>query len=305
MTARSRSARAVRVRAHAKINLDLRVIETRSDGYHELRTVFQAIELHDVLTFTERRGPFTLRCQAPGIPLDDSNLIWRAASALWQALGRGGALRNVSGTIEKRIPAAGGLGGGSSNAAAALAGLAQLWRARVSRSELGDIAADLGADVPFFLYGGTALGLGRGDEIYPLQDVRPSGVLLVFPSFGVSTPEAFAWYDEDRQATPRVPRRAPSLWPIDATQLVNDLDDAVGRRHPEIAVIESWLRSAGAISTAMSGSGSAVFGLFDSPAAARAAAPVLARSGWRAVVTRTMSRDRYARRARPVLLRAR
>ncbi len=125
------SARAVTVRAHAKINLDLRVLGTRPDGFHELRTVFQAISLHDTLECVPRDGPFAIECEAAGVPLDRSNLVWRAAEALWRSLRASGSVRDVLVRLEKRIPLQAGLGGGSADAAAALLGLAHAWRVPV------------------------------------------------------------------------------------------------------------------------------------------------------------------------------
>ena len=161
---------------------------------------------------------------------------------------------------------------------------------------LREVAADLGADVPFFLSGGTALGLGRGEEIYPLVDLPPHAVVVVQPPFGVSTAEAYAWYDEDRAAGLKEPRELqllPVPWPTRAAQMVNDLEPPVVRRHPEIGALRTALREAGAVAAAMSGSGSAVFGLFRSQAAARKALEPLSRGGARAVVTRTLGRGEY------------
>src|SRR5688572_1344762 len=118
----------VTVRAHAKINLELRVLGVRGDGYHELRTVFQSVAIHDRLTCVERPGPFLLQCSPPGVPRDERNLIWRAAAALWRAVGREGEVRDVSIALTKQIPMQGGLGGGSADAAAAIRGLLRLWR---------------------------------------------------------------------------------------------------------------------------------------------------------------------------------
>jgi 4-diphosphocytidyl-2-C-methyl-D-erythritol kinase len=293
------------VRAHAKVNLDLRVLGTRPDGYHELRTVFQTIELHDTLTCVERPGPFVLKCRTPGIPLDGSNLVWRAAAALWRALGRPGDPADAAVTIDKAIPMEAGLGGGSADAAAALLGMARLWGG-VPMTLLREVGAGIGADVAFFLSGGTALGLGRGEEIYPLVDLPPHWVVIVRPPFGVSTGEAYGWYDEDRAAglrEPREPQVLPVPWPSRAAQMVNDLEPPVVRRHPEITAIKGALREAGAVAAAMSGSGSAVFGLFRTrPAAARAVGP-LSRGGCRATLTRTLTRAEYERRSRPVAKR--
>ncbi len=168
------------VRAHAKVNLDLRIFGTRADGYHELRTVFQSIDLHDTLTCAERAGPFILKTRSAAIPKDHSNLVWKAAAALWKALGRGGDPTDTVVTIEKAIPMEAGLGGGSSDAAAALLGFARLWGG-APVTLLREVAAGIGADVPFFLSGGTALGLGRGEEIYPLVDLPTHWIVVICP----------------------------------------------------------------------------------------------------------------------------
>ena len=159
-----------------------------------------------------------------------------------------------------------------------------------------EVASGLGADVPFFLSGGTALGLGRGEEIYPLVDLPTHAVVIVRPPFGVSTAEAYAWYDEDRTAGLKEPRELqllPVPWPTRAAQMINDLEPPVVRRHPEIGTLRTALREAGAIAAAMSGSGSAVFGLFRSQAAALKALKPVSRGGARAVLTRTLSRGEY------------
>lgn len=292
-------------RAHAKVNLDLRVLGTRPDGFHELRTVFQTIEMHDTLACTARPGPFALRCRTPGVPLDESNLVWRAAAALWRALGRDGSPRDAVITIDKRIPVQAGLGGGSADAAATLAILGRLWGG-IPATLLREVASGLGADVAFFLSGGTALGLGRGEEIYPLVDLPPLWVVVVRPAFGVSTAEAYGWYDEDRTAGLRETRELqvlPVPWPSRAAQMVNDLEPPVVRRHPEITSLKGTLKEAGALAAAMSGSGSAVFGLFRGRAAAARTLRPLARGGARAFLTRTLTRAEYERRARPIAKR--
>lgn len=299
-----RPARLV-ARAHAKVNLDLRVLGTRTDGFHELRTVFQTIEMHDTLTCIERPGPFGLKCRMSGVPLDDTNLVWRAAAALWTALGRAGEPRDTAVTIDKVIPLQSGLGGGSADAAAALSGLGRLWGG-VPVTLLREVASGIGADVAFFLSGGTALGLGRGEEIYPLVDLPAHWIVIVRPPFGVSTVEAYAWYDEDRTAGLKEPRELqilPVPWPTRAAQMINDLEPPVVRRHPEINTLKAGLKEAGAVAAAMSGSGSAVFGLFRSRAAAARAIRPLSKGGSRAILTRTLTRAEYERRARPVAKR--
>ncbi len=297
----------VLARAYAKVNLDLRVLGTRADGYHELRTVFQSVALHDTLLCASTRGDFVVKCRTPGVPLDQTNLVWRAAAALWSGLQRPGAPRDVSVTIKKEIPLQAGLGGGSADAAAALQGLGRLWGG-APIAMLREIASGIGADVPYFLSGGTALGLGRGEEIYPLVDLPTHWVVIVQPPYGISTAEAYAWYDDDRAAghrEPREPQMLPVPWPTRAAQMINDLEPPVVRRHPDIGTIKSVLREAGAVAAAMSGSGSAVFGLFRSHAAAARAVKPLSRGGTQAFLTRTLSRAEHERRARPVATQSR
>ena len=288
------------------MNLDLRVLGTRADGFHELRTVLQTLALHDTLICVPRRGAFTLKCRTPGVPLDATNLVWRAAAALWKALGRDGEPCDAVVTIKKMIPLESGLAGGSADAAAALLALARLWGG-APLPLLREVAASIGADVAFFLWGGTALGLGRGEEIYPLMDLPPHWVVIVRPRFGVSTAEAYSWYDDDRTAGFKEPRELqllPVPWPTRAAQMINDLEPPVVRRHPEIAALKAALREAGAVAAAMSGSGSAVFGLFRSRAAATASLKPLNRAGTTSLLTRTLSRAEYERKARPVAKRA-
>jgi len=294
---------AVSVRAHAKINLDLRVLGARPDGFHELRTVFQAISVHDTLTCLPREGPFAIECTTAGVPLDGSNLIWRAAEALWRALRRRGPVRDIVVRLEKRIPVQAGLGGGSADAAAALVGLAAAWRAPLRPAQMIDVAAALGADVPFFLAGGTALGLGRGDEIYPLADMPRHWIVLLVPGFGVSTSEAYGWWDAERELARgpivREPQHVPGPWPSRSAQMINDLEAPIARHHPEIDQMKAALRRAGALAAAMSGSGSAVFGLFQKRRDAAAAVRTLSGSGWRVLLTESLGRAAYARLSRP------
>jgi 4-diphosphocytidyl-2-C-methyl-D-erythritol kinase len=293
------------VRAHAKVNLDLRVLGVRPDGYHELRTVFQTVALHDTLTCVDKPGPFTIKCRDPHVPLDARNLVWKAAETLWTALGRAGSVCDTAIQIDKQIPVEAGLGGGSADAAASLQALARLWGG-APLTLLRELAAGIGADVPFFLSGGTALGLGRGEEIYPLVDLPPHFVVIVRPPFGVSTAEAYAWYDGDRAAGLRENRELqllPVPWPSRAAQMINDLEPPVMRRHQEIGVFKQHLRDLGATAAAMSGSGSAVFGLFRSRVAAERALKPLSRNGATVLVTRTLARAEHERRAKPVARR--
>jgi 4-diphosphocytidyl-2-C-methyl-D-erythritol kinase len=295
--------RPVIVRAYAKINLDLRVLGTRPDGFHELRTVFQSISLHDTVTCTPREGPFAIECSSAGVPLDQSNLVWRAGEALWRALRRSGPVHGVAVRLDKQIPLQAGLGGGSADAAAALVAFARTWRVPVRPAQLTDVAASIGADVPFFLAGGTALGLGRGDEIYPLADLPRHWIVLLVPGFGVSTSEAYGWYDAERDlargSSVREPQHVPGPWPSRSAQMINDLEVPIARHHPEIDQMKAALRRTGAVAAAMSGSGSAVFGLFQKRRDAIAAAARLEGSGWRVLLTESLGRGEHARLSRP------
>jgi 4-diphosphocytidyl-2-C-methyl-D-erythritol kinase len=285
----SKKSRVWRARAFAKINLDLRVLGVRADGYHELRTTFQSIALHDTLTFTllaDRSHPLVLTCDDPACPADRTNLVWRAARAMWRAAGRRGDPKGLRVRLVKRIPLQAGLGGGSSDAAAALRACAALWR--VGDAAVRRAAARLGADVPYFLEGGTALGLGRGDRLLPLTDRTASWVVLVLPAFGVSTKDAYGWLDAQRAGLETVSGRAAGG--------ANDLEGPVAAHYPEIRRIVRGLERAGSVSAAMSGSGSALFGLFTTRQAAESAARSAGGGRRRTLVTSTLSRAGYERR---------
>lgn len=286
------------VRAHGKINLELRLLGRRADGYHELRTVFQSLALCDELTFRLRRGPFALRTVGEVVPEDATNLVWRAAAALWRLAGRAGDPSGVGVTLRKRIPVQAGLGGGSSDAAATLVALNRLWRLRLPAAAVHEVAATLGADVPYFLVGGTALGLGRGDAIYPLVDAPPLHVVLLCGPQGVATGEAYRWYDQDAPEGAEPAGRARPAWPwwTGARVVVaNDFEPVVGRRLPEVLAAKRALLDAGALAAALAGSGAAVFGLFATGAAAARAARKLQGTGSRVVVTRTIGRREFLR----------
>jgi 4-diphosphocytidyl-2-C-methyl-D-erythritol kinase len=262
--------RSLARRAFAKINLDLRVLGARPDGYHDLRTTFQSIVLADTLTFTCVPGPFRIDCDDPECPTDRRNLVWRAAEQIWKATRRRGAPHDVSVRIAKRIPMQAGLGGGSSDAAAALRALAVLWRAKLTRDRLHRMAAAIGADVPYFLEGGTVLGLDRGDRLFPLEDIPRAWVALVVPGFGVSTQDAFAWWDADGR--PGKKRREEQQGRDTLGHASNDLQAPVAKRHPIVARLVAALEREGAFHTSLSGSGSAVFGLFTRKSEAERAA---------------------------------
>lgn len=301
------STKSAIVRSFAKVNLTLDVLGTRPDGYHAIESVMQTVGLHDTISLSVREdGEIRLSCDMPGIPTDESNLAWRAASVLLEAQGKAAGLDI---RIEKRIPAQAGLGGGSSNAAAVLRGLDHLLGLSVSADEMCAIAARIGSDVPFFLVGGTAFVCGRGEEVQPLPDILPVPVVIVKPPFGVSTPWSYRRLDEMRaigdQSLAAGERQTASRHMVECvrrsavcslkSRLANDLEAPAVEQHPEIAGIKAALIESGARAGLMCGSGSAVFGLFETEAQARTAADnVVAVSPCRpcqVFVTRSVARE--------------
>jgi 4-diphosphocytidyl-2-C-methyl-D-erythritol kinase len=285
--------------SYVKINLILRVLGRRADGYHELNTVFQTISLHDELTFSPRDDEqLQLICDAPGIPCDETNLVHRAGVALRE---RYGVSRGASVELRKKIPAGGGLGGGSSNAAVALLGLARLWEIETARQTLAEIGARLGADVPFFLTGGTALGTGRGTDIHPLADLPPKHLLLITPDINVSTAEAYKSLHAPALTKPLSPAnltvsrvQAEISGSLHAV-LENDFERVVYRLYPEIERARSSLVAAGANNALLSGSGASVFALFDTPEEReRARASLQVEAGWQVFSCTTLARASYA-----------
>ena len=283
----------------AKINLTLRVLGRRADGYHELQTVFQTISLQDELTFSARDDSrFELVCDAPAaIPCDEMNLVHRAAVALGE---RYGVSRGARVELRKKIPAGGGLGGGSSNAAVALVGLARLWEIETELGTLAEIGATLGADVPFFLTGGTALGTGRGTDIHPLQDLPQKYLLLITPGVNVSTAEAYKSLNAPALTKPLSPAnltvsrvQAEISGSLHAV-LENDFERVVYRLYPEILRARSSLVAAGAGGALLSGSGASVFALFDSPELReRARASLQVETDWEVFSCATVARAAY------------
>jgi 4-diphosphocytidyl-2-C-methyl-D-erythritol kinase len=255
----------LRLRSLAKINLDLRVLNKRPDGFHELRTIFQTISLADTIEVQYQPGRTRIDIKS-NLNIAD-NLIVRAADSVMKAIQRTGRLGFV---LQKRIPLGGGLGGGSSNAAAILLALPLLLGKPLPIEKLMELAAGLGSDVPFFLLGGTAVGLGRGTELYPLPDVQPRPALLIAPGIQVSTKEAYAQLG--RELTSDSPPRAIDRFQSTAWRIadsspdegVNDFERVVFRLHPQLKSIKGKLLKLGARPALMSGSGSSLFGIFPS-----------------------------------------
>ena len=291
--------REVTVPAFAKVNLRLDVLGKRADGFHELRTIFQSISLYDEVRL--RHSP------KPGISLVvqgnqslareplKSNLVYRAVAALRREL----KIRSgVEIELWKAIPAGRGLGGGSSDAAAALVGFLRLHRKKLPLRRLIELASALGADVPFFLLGGRALGVSKGDEIYPLEDIPQCTLLVVSPrDIHVPTPDAYRWLAAPRltkpSATPKLWGFCALCWSTQESGLANDFERPVFRRHPRLSKIKRDLLQKGATEALLAGSGSAVFGVFPSPAKARRAAVGFPHD--QTFVCETLSRDRYLR----------
>ena len=286
----------MQVLAPAKINFSLKILGRRDDGFHEIETLIAPISLYDKIDIEKQSRWIDFSCDDPTVPSGDENLVVRVAKAFFEKTKISGG---VGIKLHKKIPHGAGLGGGSSDAAATLRALAKVWR--VDRQSVREAAVTLGADVPYFLEGGTVLGLERGDVLFPLPDHPRRWVVLVIPPFGVSTQEAYAWWDESRRD--RGPKRgrdrarsARSLaLPDEVAE--NDLQSAVSKRHPEISRIVASLRRAGSSCSAMSGSGSAVFGLFETKGAAFDAAGALKRGNRSAIVTRTLTRAECRRLA--------
>jgi 4-diphosphocytidyl-2-C-methyl-D-erythritol kinase len=288
----------VQLPAYAKINLHLGVLGPRADGYHELRTIFQAISLHDSLKIERVRRPgIDLAISGASLDSGPTNLVWRALDALTRELRLGGGWRV---RLEKRIPMAAGLGGGSSDAATALVAGVRLSGRTVAPERLVEIGARLGADVPFFLLGGRALGVGRGDEIYPLEDGPRRSVLVVLaPGTSVATAEAYGWLDRrltKAAAAHKLWVSCARSWSLDDAELLNDFEAVVFSRYPRLRQIKRRLLQAGAAGAALAGSGSAVFGLFQNPAQARRTAQKFLDE--QVFIARTLTRAESGRSAR-------
>jgi 4-diphosphocytidyl-2-C-methyl-D-erythritol kinase len=285
---------SLHVKSCAKINWTLDVLFKREDGFHEIRTIYQTVSLYDRLLISETAGAIEIACDDMRVPVDETNLVYKAAALLRE---HAGVTTGARIEIEKRIPVAAGLGGGSSNAAAALFGLARLWCVEVRASELIEIAMELGSDVPFFLTGGTALGVGRGEEVYPIEQVECEHLLLVNPGFAVST--AAAYEKLSRLTMKDSARIIPfTLFAAKAIHDVplaasNDLERVVSAAHPEIAEVKQRLLGLGAQHALMSGSGATVFGVFDNSDASERAQLEMRRTGHWAESVRAINRQQY------------
>ena len=284
--------------AFAKINLTLRVLEKRADGYHDLDTIFQTISLHDTIEVSLLDQPnIILSCNDRSLSVGEDNLVIRAARTLQdgRASNKGARIH-----LEKRIPVQAGLGGGSSDAAVALIGLARLWDLSPTREDLVAIASQLGADVPLFLSGGTARGTGIGDKLELLADVAEKFLLIVKPNANVNTSDAYKALDERSLTTPNsktilstsVAKQVFDR--VDFASLTNDFEVVAFDLAPETRRAKAALLKAGANAALLAGSGSAVFGIFDSEDAQRRAIQAIElETGWRVFPCRTVRRSEY------------
>jgi len=310
------------LQSYAKINWTLEILGRRTDGYHELRTILQTVNLADTLNFTLLDHDIVVECDHPEVPTDERNLVWKAASLLRELTGPD---RGVRIEIIKRIPTAAGLGGGSSNAAVTLLALLRLWEIELPFRQLCRLGSRLGADVPFFFIGGTCLGVGRGDAVYPVAEIEVDHLLLVNAGILVPTREVYAnlppeltnpeavvkmplslelAYEADSlparhpatgtsaDVSPAV-GLTPSSGTIRPGLLTNDLEIPVLPRYPRLAEVKRQLIELGATDSLMSGSGSTVFAIFDNDQTRQEAAAALRAAGWWTQPVGTISRDDY------------
>jgi 4-diphosphocytidyl-2-C-methyl-D-erythritol kinase len=357
----------ISVRSFAKINLGLRIGALRPDGFHQLTTVYQTVALHDLVSVDVKRGTgIEIRCEDERVPKNDSNTCYRIADLVMQALKASG---RVTIEIEKRLPVQGGLGGASGNAVAALIALQRTVKKSLPGPEQLRIAAEVGSDLPLFLVGGTVLGVGRGEEVYPLPDLPLTPCVIATPEISVSTPGAFADWDEivadqndpsrdsefgepstelppgamptlkaepsgesfrqvlakltgtgqsDRMnefsrgvsawlsGLPAKSGKPPSGVPAKSrgraesplldlvrTGIENDFERVVFPKYPELREVKCLLERAGAMYASLSGSGSAVYGVFRTRAAAAKAAASVRQKGVPATATLTLNRSQY------------
>src|SRR5438105_10426119 len=332
------------VRSYAKINIGLAIGPIRDDGFHELRTVYQTIALHDIVKVEMGRGTgIEIRCKNPRVPSDESNTCYRVADRFLKAIGQRG---KVTITIEKNLPVEGGLGAASSNAVATLLALEREAGKALEPDDRLRICEEVGSDLPLFLLGGAVYGEGRGEQVIPLQDISPTDCVIVTPAIGVSTPRAFADWDAltEREFAENAGSRASSsraatltnapqsakilsfsrslyswlssgyktpssgvparggdraeaqLLDLVRTGIENDFERVVFPQHPELRDVKRVLYGQagdGARYSSLSGSGSAVYGLFDSREKAEAAAERVQAMGHAAHMTSTLTRKQY------------
>ncbi|HYG99658.1 MAG TPA: 4-(cytidine 5'-diphospho)-2-C-methyl-D-erythritol kinase [Terriglobales bacterium] len=353
------------VRSFAKINIGLCIGDRRADGFHELRTIYQTISLHDTLRVEVARGTgIEIRSKDPRVPDDETNTCWRVADRVMRSLKQ---RAKITISIDKQLPVQGGLGAASSNAVATMLALERALKQELSPEERLRIAADVGSDLPLFLVGGTVLGVGRGEQVLPVQDIPKIDIVIVTPEIGVSTPEAFRDWDEQfgpverfgpESGMPPRDRGAVAANSSDATSLTqqnasdrmskfsrtafmwlagslprtfgrgfpgqsaagvpvsvdnggqaetplldlvragmeNDFERVVFPKHPSLREAKRALEREGARYSSLSGSGSTLYGLFESTEQAESSARRLSDAGLPAIATKTVPRSQYWQR---------
>ena len=317
---------AIGVRSFAKINIGLRIGPRREDGFHELRTIYQTIALADTVRVDASRGVgIDIYCKDPRVPADETNTCWRIADRFLRAIKTRSKVRI---TIEKKLPVQGGLGGASSNAVATLLGLERAMKKQLAPDERLRIAAEVGSDLPLFLIGGTVLGTGRGEQVFAMQDLPSFPCVIATPEVGVSTPAAFAdcdkrkgerdeltshngfctmkkfshsvyeWFSGTSYSPTGVPakgwdRAEALLLDLVRTGIENDFESVVFPKYPAIREVKRALEKSGARYVSLSGSGSAVYGLFGDQVDAEAAAKSLNDNDIPAQATATLTREQY------------
>lgn len=280
--------KTIKIKSPAKINLGLKVVGKRSDGYHNIETIFQMVSLYDYITLTESESGITLYSNNKDIPLDEKNLAYKAAYLLRE---RTGVKKGVKIEIDKNIPISAGLGGGSSNAAVTLLGLNYIWELKLPKEELLSIARLLGADVPFFLSGVRALGTGRGDELQILPVANKFYVILLNPRLSIST----EWVYKNLKLELTKERKNINIKKFISGKggvediLSNDLESVVIEKYNVIGRMKELLLSAGASGSLMSGSGSTVFGIFKDYSSAKHAGEMLKREEWSLFLTEALT----------------
>lgn len=278
----------LKINAYAKINLTLKVLGKREDGYHELETVMQTIALHDVLTLTECKDNIKLTVEGMA-PVGEDNLVYRAAKLIQKQCG---CQKGVQINLVKNIPMEAGLAGGSTDAAATLIGLNKLWKLELNLNELLRLGEKLGADVPFCLYRGTALAQGKGEILTPLKAVPKMGIVLIKPSFGVSTADVFQRFS--KASLGKRPNTQAMINAVEegnvteiAHNLANDLEYVTLEMYPELNKIKMQLESLAVEGVLMSGSGPTIFALTKDEETASYIASRLDNSNAKVIVTST------------------
>lgn len=254
----------ITLKSHGKINLGLDVLYKRDDGYHEINTIMQQIDLSDTLTIREKEKGIVIKSHNKDLLLDSSNLIYKAWEKIQE---KTGVKRGIEVTVDKKIPIAAGLAGGSSNAATVLKGLNELWDLGLKEEELQEIGVEIGADVPFCITGGTALAQGIGEKLTKLKPFKGKNLLLVNPGMQISTAEVYASLRPNGKKKMNMEKIVEFIEKNDiyslAKHIVNVMEEVVVKKNPIISEIKKDLVECGALCSLMSGSGPTVFGLFD------------------------------------------